>query len=103
MSLNKKNFFKIALVILLFLGLIISWLAFGDRGFVHLYKMDKERQVYQEKIYDLEKANQVLLEQIRKLRSDKEYIENEARKELGLVREDELIYRFHKKRNDQQE
>ena len=97
MSLNKKEVLKIGSIILFFLGLIVFWLAFGDRGFIHLYRMDKERQAYLEKIQELEKANQVLVEQINKLRSDKECIENEARKELGLVREDELIYRFHKK------
>ena len=94
MGLNKKDFFKISLFTLIVLGVIIAWLAFGERGFIHLYRMEKERQAYLEKIRELEKANQDLLEQIERLRDDKDYIESEARKELGLVRENELIYRF---------
>ena len=94
MGLNKKDFFKISLITLTLLGVIIAWLAFGERGFIHLYQMEKERQAYLEKIRELERANQELLEEIDRLRNDKEYIESEARKELGLVRENELIYRF---------
>jgi cell division protein FtsB len=100
LALNKKDFLKIAFIILLFLCLVTAWLAFGDSGFIHLYRMDKERQVYQEKIRKLEQANQELLEQISKFRSDKEYIDAEARRELGLVREGELIYRFRQEQND---
>jgi cell division protein FtsB len=94
LGLYKKDFFKISLIILTLLGVIIAWLAFGDRGFIHLYQMEKERQVFLEKIRELERANKELLEEIDRLRNDKEYIESEARKELGLVRENELIYRF---------
>lgn len=94
MGLDKKEFLKISFITLLFLGLIVAWLTFGDRGFIHLYRMEKERQIYLEKIRKLEEANQELLDQINRLRSDRNYIEKEARNELGLVREDELIYRF---------
>jgi cell division protein FtsB len=94
LGLDKKEFIKIFCLILLFLVLIVAWLAFGDRGFIHLYQMEKERQAYAERIRALEKENQSLLEQIERLRSDKAYIESEARKELGLLRENEVIYRF---------
>ena len=99
MDFNKKDFIKISLITFIVLGVIIAWLAFGDRGFIHLYRMEKERQAYLERIRELEKANQELLDQIEKLRNDKDYIESEARKELGLVRENELIYRFSSEEN----
>lgn len=94
MDLDKKEFIKILCLILLSLGLILAWLAFGDRGLIHLYQMEKERKAYAERILALEKENQRLMEQVEKLRSDKEYIESEARKELGLLKENEVIYRF---------
>ena len=94
MDLSKKKFLKIFCLTLIFLGLIIAWLAFGERGFIHLYKMEKERQVYLERIRQLEEANQELLEQINRLRSDKKYMESQVRKELGLIKENEIIYRF---------
>jgi len=79
---------------MLVFGLIIAWLGFGERGFIHLYDMEKQRQTYLERIRLLEKANEELLEQINLLRTDREYVESVARKELGLVKEGEIIYRF---------
>jgi cell division protein FtsB len=99
LGLGKKEFIKIFCLILIFLGLIVAWLAFGDRGFIHLYQMEKERKAYAERIRALEEENQRLLEQIERLRSDKAYIESEARKELGLLRENEVIYRFEGERD----
>jgi len=99
LGLGKKQFIKIFCLILLFLGLIVAWLAFGDRGFIHLYQMEKERKVYAERIRALEEENQRLLEQIERLRSDKAYIESEARKELGLLKDNEVIYRFEEEQD----
>ena len=96
MGFNKKDFLKISVITLLFLCLIIAWLAFGERGFIHLYRMQKERQVYLKKIHELEDANQELMEQILKLQGDKDYIELMARKELGLIKDDEIIFRLGK-------
>ncbi len=93
---DRKEFFKIFFLTLILLGLVVSWLAFGDRGFIHLYRMEKERQAYLEKIRRLEDANKELLDEIERLRNDREYIESEARKALGLVKEDEVIYKFGK-------
>jgi cell division protein FtsB len=94
LALTKKGFFKFSFFALLFLGLIVSWLGFGERGFIHLYRMEKERQAHLEKIHELEMENQRLLEEIERLRSDKEHIESTARRELGVIRENETLYRF---------
>jgi cell division protein FtsB len=90
----KKKFFKVLLLGLLFILLVASWLAFGDRGFIYLYKMDQERQEHLERIQKLELANKELKDEIDRLRDDREYIEAIARKELGLVKKNEVIYRF---------
>lgn len=94
MEIVKRKFLKALLLGLFFILLIVSWLAFGDRGFIYLYRMDKERQEYQERIQKLEAANQELKDEIDRLRYDRDYIEETARKELGLVKENEVIYRF---------
>jgi cell division protein FtsB len=93
---NKKDVLKISFITILFLGLIITWLAFGERGLIHLYRMDKERQAYLKKIQKLENDNRKLMEQIKRLQNDKEYIESIARKELGLIKDNEIIFRFKK-------
>jgi cell division protein FtsB len=95
---NGKNVLKFSLLALLFLGLVVAWLGFGERGFIHLYRMDRERQTYLEKINELERENRELLDEIQRLRSDREYVENLGRREMGLVKEDELIYRFETKK-----
>jgi len=95
---NGKNILKFSLLALLFLGLVVAWLGFGERGFIHLYRMDRERQTYQEKINKLDRENRELLDEIHRLRSDREYVENLGRRELGLVKEDEIIYRFGTKK-----
>jgi cell division protein FtsB len=75
--------------------LVVSWLAFGDRGFKWVYTMEKERQEYLERIKKLEAANDELREEIDRLKYDREYIETEARRSLGLLKENEIIYKFN--------
>ena len=94
MGFNKKGFLKFSFITLLFLALIVAWLGFGERGFIHLYRMEKERQAYLARIRHLEKQNQQLLGQIDQLRTDKDYIESVARRELGLVKDNEIIYKI---------
>ena len=95
---TAKTFLKGTLLILLFLVLVAAWLGFGERGFIHLYRMDLERQAYMERINKLERENKELLEEIQRLRSDRDYVESIGRKELGLVKEDEIMYRFETKK-----
>src|SRR4030042_5351544 len=96
--LTGKDILKFSLLALLFLGLVAAWLGFGERGFIHLYRMDRERQAYLERINKPERENRELLEEIQRLRSDREYVENLGRRELGLVKEDEVMYRFGTKK-----
>jgi cell division protein FtsB len=78
----------------------VAWLAFGERGFLHLYNAEMERQVYIDRIRRLAAENRALLEEINRLRTDIEYAESVARRELSLIKENEVIYRFKKKRPD---
>lgn len=95
---NSKNILKFSVLALLFIGLVVAWLGFGERGFIHLYRMDRERQTYLDKINKLERENRELLDEIQRLRSDREYVENLGRREMGLVKEDEIMYRFGTKK-----
>lgn len=96
MALTRKDAFKLTALGLLFLTLMVAWLGFGERGFIHLYKIEKERQAYVEKIRDLEQESRQLLDEINRLRSDRDYIESQGRKELGLLKDGEVLYRFKK-------
>jgi cell division protein FtsB len=91
---HRKGILKLSVFLFLFLSLVVGWLGFGERGFVHLYRMDKERQVRLEKARQLERENKELLDEIERLRTDKEYLESLGRRELGLIKEGEILYRF---------
>jgi len=93
---------KISLFSLALLCLLASWLAFGERGLIYVYKKDKEREEYLAKIEELKKANQELMEEIDRLKNDKDYIEETARKELGMVRDGEVIYMFTRENMDKE-
>ncbi len=92
MALNKKGIIRLS--VFLFFVLVIAWLAFGERGVIHLYKMEGQRQQYSERIKQLEKKNYELLREIESLRTDEAYIESVARRELNLLKEDEVQFRI---------
>jgi cell division protein FtsB len=65
-----------------------------------LYRMQREKEKCLAAIEQLKEKNRVLAAEIRRLRGDRHYLESVARKELGLVKENEVIYRI---RNDRKE
>jgi cell division protein FtsB len=95
MELNRKGIHKLAVPVIF--ALIVAWLAFGERGLIHLYRMEGQRQRYRERIQELERKNHELLLEIERLRTDEEYIESIARKELNLLKKDEMHFHFAEK------
>lgn len=47
---------------------------------------------------EIKKENKKLYREVLRLKSDTDYIEDVARKELGMIRDDEIIIRFHSDR-----
>lgn len=95
MGLNKKKIWKIPLIVFLFSLPVIVLLGYiGDRGLIRLYNAETERQAYIEKIRSLIKENEELLQEVQRLRNDMKHIESVARKELNLIKQNEIIYRF---------
>lgn len=84
-----------------FVALLLAvWLIFGRQGLLDLYKMQKENERSLAVIKELEEKNKLLAAEIRRLRGDRQYLESVARKELGLVKDNEIIYRFKREWND---
>jgi cell division protein FtsB/cell division protein DivIC len=88
---KKKRLLLLILISLLILG-ILSFL--GEKGIFNLLRLRKEVVRIREKNLQLEEENQKLKEEVKRLHNDKRYIEEIARKELGMVKEGEIIYRF---------
>ena len=67
---------------------------FGEKGVLRLFRLQKELERFKEASSKLAEENRKLEEEVKRLREDKRYIEEIARKELGMVKEGELIYQF---------
>jgi len=88
---KKKRILLLILIALLILGLFTF---FGEKGIFHLFRLQKELARINEINLKLDEENQNLREEVKRLKSDKRYIEEIARKELGMVKENEIIYQF---------
>lgn len=88
---RRKRFLLSVLSFFLILGLLTF---FGDKGVLHLLRLKKELVRIKEVNRKIEEENRKLKEEVRQLQHEKRYIEEIARKELGMVKEGEMIYRF---------
>jgi len=88
---KKKYLLLLILIAFLILGILTF---FGEKGIFHLLRLQKEVTRIKERNIKLEEENQKLREEVKRLQSDKRYIEETARKELGMVKEGEVIYQF---------
>ena len=83
-------------VILLFLAFL--WAVFApDRGIFDLLLARQELEELQTENAKLEGRNRALREEIDKLQNDPAYLEERARKEYGMLKENEVLYLFKKK------
>jgi cell division protein FtsB len=74
--------------------LLLVYAVVGERGAIHLWRLQGEKLKLDEQNYRLQKDNEGLREKITRLRSDNFFLEKIAREELNLVRPGEVIYRF---------
>ena len=88
---RKKRVLVFILIFLLIVG-IFSF--FGEKGIFNLLRIQKEVARIKEKNAKLEEENRKLREEVKHLQTDRRYIEEIARKELGMVKEGEIIYQF---------
>jgi len=92
--LNKK-ILTLACALLLCILLVITF--FGQRELLHMFRIKEELKTLEEHNKQLKAENLALKKQIGQLKSNHRYLEDLARDELGLAKEDELIYEFKKK------
>lgn len=73
---------------------VAGTLLFGHDGVSGLLALRAERQRLGEAAVRRLEENTALREQITRLRTDDRFLEGLARRELGFVRSDEVVYRF---------
>lgn len=81
---------------LLLLAALLMLIIFGDKGINDLRELKIERSRLIGINLELERENQRLYREIKRLKTDPGYIENIARRELGLVGKGEVIIRSSK-------
>lgn len=87
----RKRLFLIPCGITVF---ILFFTTFGDRGLLRIYHLNKENKEIEENVQSLKAENEKLKREIEALRSDRRYLESIARRDFGLVRQNEVIYQF---------
>ncbi len=87
-----KRFFTIALIGLS-LGLQYKlWLAPGGWRMIH--QLREQIAMTEERNQDIERLNAQLIADIDNLKHGTELVEDQARRELGLIRDGEIYYRY---------
>jgi cell division protein FtsB len=76
------------------LGLVFLWDVVGPFGLWKIHRMKKERERIYLSNLELAKKNTALEEQIKRFKDDPEYQEYVIRRELGWVRDNEILYKF---------
>jgi cell division protein FtsB len=75
------------------------WILFSPQtGIWQYYRTQKELQQLQIANEELRTENKAIQEELDKLKKDKTYLEKVAREQLGLIRKNEIIYDFDKKK-----
>ncbi len=74
--------------------LVVAAAAFGNKGFLDVWRLKNDRDNILAYNKSLEAENKDLEEKIRLLKTDKRYIAHVARKELGMIGKDEIMYKI---------
>ena len=94
-SREKKQLSYIGLFLAI---MLLLWIIFAPkRGVVALYKSRGEIARLQGENKRLAEENKALQKEINRLQDDPAYLEEKARKEYGMLKENELLYIFKKK------
>ena len=68
----------------------------GEHGVAHLLRLRAERRALGQTAFALMERNARLRDDIQRLHADDLYLEALARRQLGLVRPNEFVYRFRR-------
>src|SRR5262249_60419438 len=75
------------------LALFMLAAVYGDHGLMHVLRMRSEQSDLEHKVFDLQQNNEHLRQRIQRLQTDDHYLEQLARRRLGLVKKGEIVYR----------
>lgn len=97
MSLKKNIMIVLAIITMC---LMLLFIVFGENGLTDFYKLKMKKDNLSRKNDELKKENLSLYREIERLKNDPDYVEDVARKELGVIGKDEVIIQVKPKKND---
>ena len=93
---SKKNILLAFAIVILFW--LLMFIIFSENGLADLKRLKTERDILLKKNDELIQKNLSLYREIERLKNDPEYVENVARKELGVIGKDEVVIKVKKGR-----
>jgi len=85
---------KVKVVVGLLVLLILGFTVFGEHGLMNLVRVRRQAEVMQAEVQRVREENARIADEIRRLQTDRAYIERLAREELGMVKPGELVFQF---------
>ena len=77
---------------------MLLFIVFGENSLTDLYQLKIKKDNLSKKNDLLKKENLSLYREIERLKNDPEYVEDVARKELGVIGKDEVIIKVKKRK-----
>lgn len=87
---NTRQSISLGVSVLVLFSLLL-FILFSDNGLADFFKLRSDRDRLIQENERLKHENLSLYRTIERLKNDPEYIESIARKELGMIRKDEVI------------
>jgi len=88
--------YKGYLIFLIFIVIMALITIYGDRGLIHLSRLNQEMKRMEMVNERIKEENKQLRKEIFLLKYNDEYLEETIRKEVGLVHKNEIVYQFKK-------
>ncbi len=93
---QRKRLLRISLYVF---GAVLLWIVFAPgRGMFFLHQQKKHLAVLMAEQEALIVKNKELEKDVERLQSDEEYLEQVAREEHGMLRENEMVFDFAKEK-----
>jgi len=93
-SFEKKNMRPIYLILIIALVILQHKLWLGDGNLIEWVNLEKKLEDHQHENNKLAARNRALEADIRELKSGDQALEEQARYELGMIKENEVYYHF---------
>ncbi|OGP81405.1 MAG: hypothetical protein A2Z08_03000 [Deltaproteobacteria bacterium RBG_16_54_11] len=90
-EIKRKGFLFLLIGLIL---LVWYFTLFGEKGLIKIIQLRRERDRIIADVSRMQEENKRLQEEIKRLREDSRYLESVARRDLGLIKENEILFIF---------